>query len=229
MIGSGMTKDIVSKLMVLLREPVDSECKVVYLLAEVRKLLARDDPDHNMGSLWMYSHWALHVDLESPATTKKFLERVERWVTNKVAHLNPVGTWGEREEYDLFEDFTYLNTFRHQLRDFLAVCELPTTLCDDDLLWHRFVQEYARVIEDGTLAAVGNKSTLQAIEKVTFEKGDDLTPEHHVPFVIHWTIQLKDGRTLKTSSETVPEAPGNMTSHNLEILDNGFVPPVSIR
>jgi hypothetical protein len=69
MIGGGMTKDIVSKLMALLSEPVDTECKVVYLLAEVRKLLERDDPNHNMGSLWMYCHWALHVDLESPKTT----------------------------------------------------------------------------------------------------------------------------------------------------------------
>lgn len=81
------------------------------------------------------------------------------------------------------------------------------------------------MIEDGSLAAVGKKSTLTAVDKVVFEKGTDLPPEHHVPFVIQWTIHLKDGRTLKTSVETVPVAAGNMTSHHLEIINNGFVPP----
>jgi len=220
-----MTKDITSKLMALLAEPIDSESKVVYLLAQVRKLLERDDPDHNMGSLWMYCHWALHVDLESPTTTKGLLERVDRWVANTVMYLTPIGPWNFGDEYNLFKDFIYLNTFRHQLRLFLAAYKLPTTLCGDDKRWHRFVQEYAGVIEDGTLAASGKKSTLQAVEKVTFEKGCDLTAEHHVPFVIQWTIQLKDGRALKTSVETVPGGLGNMTSHDLQILNNGFVPP----
>ena len=197
-----MTKDIIGKLATLLCEPIDSECKVVYLLAEVRKLLDRDDPDHNMGSLWMYCHWALHVDLDLPNTTKGFLEKVDRWVTNTVAYLTPSGPWSFGEKYNLFKDFIYLNTFRHQLRVFLASYKLPTTLCNDDSQWHRFIQEYGGVIEDGTLAAVGRKSTLQAVEKVTFEKGADLTTEHHVPFVIQWTIQLKDGRTLKTSVDS---------------------------
>jgi hypothetical protein len=220
-----MTKDIVGKLMALLNEPIDNECKVVYLLAEVRKLLERDDPDHKMGSLWMYCHWALHVDLESPKTTEGFLAKVDRWVTNTVAYLTPSGSWTFGEEYNLFKDFIYLNTFRRQLRVFLAAYKLPTTLCSDDEQWHRFIQAYGGVIEDGTLAAVGKKSTLQAVEKVTFEKGGNLTAEHHVPFVIQWTIQLKDGRTLKTSVETVPGESGNMTSHHLEIVSNGFVPP----
>jgi hypothetical protein len=221
-----VTKDIVGKLAIFLSEPVDSECKVVYLLAEVRKLLERDDRERKMASLWMYCHWALHVDLESPKTTEGFLERVDRWVTNTVAYLTPIGPWTFGEEYNLFEDFVYLKTFRRQLRVFLAGYELPTTLCRDNALWNRFIREYGGVIEDGSLAAVGKKSTLAAVEKVTFEKGVELTTDHHVPFVIKWTIQLKDGRTLKTSVETVPGVEGNMTSHGLEIVNNGFVPPV---
>jgi hypothetical protein len=73
-----------------------------------------------------------------------------------------------------FKDFVYLNTFRHQLRLFLAAYKLPTTLCSDNALWNRFIQEYSGVIEDGSLAAVGKMGTLTAVEKVTFEKGADL-------------------------------------------------------
>ena len=174
----------------------------------------------------MYCHWALHVDLESPKTTEGFLERVERWITNTVPYLTPIEPWTFGEEYDLFKDFIYLNTFRHQLRVFLAAYKLPTTLCSDNGWWNRFIQEYGGVIEEGSLAAVGKKSTLTTVEKVTFAKGAELTTDHHVPFVIQWTIQLRDGGTLKTSVETVPGGAGGMTSGVLQIANNGFVPPV---
>ena len=59
-----MSRDgIVDKLRLHLRKPIESECAVVYLLAEVRKLRERDHADHKMEALWMYCHWALHVDL----------------------------------------------------------------------------------------------------------------------------------------------------------------------
>ena len=220
-----MTKDIVGKLACFISDPVDTECKVVYLLAEVRKLLERDDPEHKMGSLWMYCHWALHVDLDSPKTTEGFLERVDRWVTNTVAYLSPSGPWTFGEEYNLFKDFVFLDTFRHQLQTFLEVYGLPPTVCSENHQWNRFIQEYSGVIEDGSLSAVGKKATLKAVEKVTFEKGAQLPAEHHVPFVIRWSIDLKDGRMLRTSVETVPGGSGKMTSHDLEIINNGFVPP----
>ncbi|MBZ5602900.1 MAG: hypothetical protein LAO79_11390 [Acidobacteriia bacterium] len=220
-----MTDAIVGKLARFLQHPIDSECKVVYLLAEVRKVLERDDRGHAMGSLWMYCHWALHVDLDSPKTTEEFLGKVERWVTNTVAYLTPTGPWNFWEEFRLFRDFIYLDTFRRQLNSFLTSYGLPADLCSDDNQWNSFMREYAGVIEDGSLSAIGKKSALQVVEKVTFEKGNALTHEHHVPFVIRWIIDLNDGRELKTSVETVPRAGGKMTAHHLEIVNNAFVPP----
>jgi len=51
-----MTKDIIAKLHEHLSRPVDTECTVVYLLAEVRKILERDKPDPKPIALWMYCH-----------------------------------------------------------------------------------------------------------------------------------------------------------------------------
>jgi hypothetical protein len=104
MIFVEMKADIVTKLAKHLDQPVVTECAVVYLLAEVRKLPAEDDPEHSFGALWMFCHWALHVDLDSPRTTMHFLERVDRWVTNSVAYLTPSGPWKFLEEHRLFED-----------------------------------------------------------------------------------------------------------------------------
>lgn len=132
-----MANDIVGKIKLFLREPIDSECKVVYLLAQVRKLLERDDPDHKMADLWMLCHWAIHMDLERPGTTRVFLDRVDRWVMEKIPYLTPRGPaapeedFDLRKEFDLYKDFLDLRTFKDQLRKFLEARELPTTLCDD--------------------------------------------------------------------------------------------------
>jgi hypothetical protein len=223
-----MAKDIVGKLHNHLAKPITSEPDVMYLLAETRKLLARDDPKHTKGALWMYCHWALHVDLDSPKTTMNFLKRVDRWVTNTVAYLTPSGPWKFLEEHDLFKDFIYLNTLRSQLAEFLTGYGLPTTICHIDEQWFAFLEAYAGLIENGTLATETDKQNeLGAVKKVTFSKGKELTSEHHVPFIIQWDIELKDGRTLKTTVNTVPSGAGKMTFHHLEVIQGTFVPPPS--
>jgi len=221
-----MTKDIVGKLTTHLSKRIEDEPGVVYLLVEVRKLLERDDPDHNQGALWMYCHWALHVDLYSPKTTMDFLSRVDRWITNTVAYLTPTDPWQLIDEHRLLQDFIFLTTFRSQLRDFLSHYGLPTDLCDADEHWHDFLEAYSGVIEDGSLSAKANKhNVLSAVKQVIFTKGERLTDAHHVPFVIRWDIELKDGRTVKASLETVPHGGGNMTTHLLEVVNNSFLPP----
>ncbi len=68
---------IVEKLRAILDDAVDSECKVVYVLAETRKLLETYPPNPFPFALKLYCHWALHVDLESRGTTLPFLQKVE--------------------------------------------------------------------------------------------------------------------------------------------------------
>jgi hypothetical protein len=223
-----MTKDIVGKLTEHLRKPVGDEPSVLYLLAEVRKLLERDDKAHTNEALWMYCHWALHVDLESPKTTMDFLKRVDRWVTNTIAYLTPSGPWTFLEEYNLFRDFIFLSTFRRQLGDLLKSYGLQTDVCDVDKKWYAFIEAYGGIIEDGTLSTKADKQNeLGAVKQVTFAKGETLTSAHHVSFVIQWNIELKDGRTLKANVETVPAGAGNMTLHGLEIVNGTFVPPLA--
>lgn len=212
-----MTNAIVAKLKKHLADPVDTECAVVYLLAEVRKLLERHDRQHRQSVVWMYCHWALHVDLGSPQTTLEFLKQVDVWVTNTVAGLVPRGPWRFQQEIYLFRDFIYLDAFRSQLKFVLASFDLPTDLCDEESKWFEFLSAYAGVVQDGTLTVTGDKnSDLGAVKQVTFKKGRSLPSEHHVDFVIQWDIELKDGRTLRTEFNALPTK--KMTSHDLTLI-----------
>lgn len=212
-----MENAIVAKLREQLSGPVNTECKVVYVLCEVRKLLDKQPPSATPFALRLYCHWALHVDLSYPSTTLAFLDRVDGFVFNR---LNPGFETGDTlsAEYALLRDFVYFETFRKELAEFLAANGLSTALCDDDARWFAFLAAYAGVIEDGSLACEGKVSDkLRIVEKVTFTKGPQKMADSHVPFGIKWDILLKDGRRLEV--EVATQADPKFFYHGLRLLD----------
>ena len=156
---------IVEKLTKILGGSVDSECQVVYILAEVRKL---DELSGKTAptTLRMFLHWALHVDLEGAGTIKTFVERIDdvvvRLLTNSSTPEETIAA-----ENALFKEVTYFDEFRQGLRAFLQQWGIPTGLCDDNDRWFDFLAAYTQVIEDGSL--VGKNK--QMVETVTFTKG----------------------------------------------------------
>src|SRR6266446_3118137 len=109
-----MRDAIVEKLRAVLSSGIDSECKVVYVLAEARKLLETHPTDPEPFGLKLYCHWALHVDLDSPGTTLPFLKRVDEYVASVLA-----GNTDIILEHRMLEEFVLLNTFREQFKRFL--------------------------------------------------------------------------------------------------------------
>jgi hypothetical protein len=193
---------IVHKLREHLAGPVDTECKVVYLLCEVRKLLDRYPRGPSQFALRLFCNWALHVDLSRSGTTRTFLERVDRFVLNQ---LTPGSDTKETflEEHSLFREFVYLDTFREELSRFLAARDLPTALCTEDKRWFTFLAAYAGVIEDGSLVCEDKgPNKLRIVDKVTFTKGPQRMEDSHVPFGITWDILLKDRRRLEVEVAT---------------------------
>jgi hypothetical protein len=184
---------IVEKLQIALSDAVDSECKVVYILAEARKLLETYPPDPMPFTLKLYCHWALHVDLDNPRTTLPFLERADQYAASVLA-----GNQDVVEEHRMLREFVYLDTFRKQFKEFLQAYNLPTGICDQDARWHEFLKHYAGVIEDGSLSCQANAHPLKLIKEIVFSRGR--TPanskDFYIPFGLAWTIVLVDGRKL---------------------------------
>ena len=182
---------IIEKLRAILDGGVNTECKVVYVLAETRKLLETFPPDHFPFALKLYCHWALHVDLDSRGTTLPFLENVEKYAASVLAGSIDIG-----EEHKVLREFVVLDTFRRQFRQFLQSFNLPTSVCDEDRRWHKFVKHYAGVIEDGSLSCNAKIHPLKLVSEVIFSKGKTETEDRYLPFGLEWTIVLLDGRRL---------------------------------
>src|SRR5437764_13141045 len=117
-----MENDIVQKLRQQLSSPVTTECKVVYVLCQARKLLDKNPPIPSLFTLRLYCNWALHVDLDRDGTTRSFLQSIDEFVFNSV---DPSGKEDLVEEHKLFIELFYLDRFRAELKSFLDSYNLP--------------------------------------------------------------------------------------------------------
>jgi hypothetical protein len=209
---------IVEKLRTLLSGgPVETECQAVYLLCEVRKLLDKNPPDPTSFALRLYCHWALHINLSRPGTTSDFLTRVDDFVLHVLGSKERDETEWEKRAQEMILDFMNLNTFRDGLLHFLASHNLPTALCDDNILWYKFLTVYGGVIDEGSLTCVASrpkpslgvpKGKLKMVEKVTFLKGPPTDDAAAMPFRMKWEILLTDGARLVIDGSTFAKHKG---------------------
>src|SRR5262245_50672197 len=98
-----MVKDIISKLREHLSASVNTECRAVYLLAEVRKVIDDEKPRPWPLALWLHCNWALHVDLSQPNTTIDLLRKIDNFVLNRniVDLPKPTGEFSFIDEHHL--------------------------------------------------------------------------------------------------------------------------------
>jgi len=188
---------IVEKLKTTLLGGIDSESKVVYLLAETRKLFPIYKPSENPFALKLYCHWALHVKLSNPKTTREFLERIDAYADSFLR-----GNTDISEEHRMLKDFVFSDTFRQQFRAFLNRFDVPAAICDDDAQWWEFLKHYSGVIEDGSLECKGEG--LKLVDRVIFRKGGRTPTESYIPFDLVWEIVLLDGTSLTVQVNASP-------------------------
>jgi hypothetical protein len=208
---------IIEKLRRILSDPVDSECKVVYILAESRKLL-EPSRDPNLFALKLYCHWAVHVDLRDSRVTLPFLQGAEKYSLSVLQGNSDIPG-----EHNVLKDLVGLETFRQHFRSFLNIYAIPPNVCDDDGLWHQFLTHYAGVIEDGSLTCSVRKSEpnpLTLVEKVTVKKGRD-QPGFKMPFSLVWTILFQkqhDRKGLEVEAKAMKSDAGEAIVWGTKLL-----------
>ncbi|MDR3764390.1 MAG: hypothetical protein P4M01_09870 [Acidobacteriota bacterium] len=195
-----MKDQIVEKLRKVLSEGINSECQVVYILCELRKLMDKYQLNTMPLALKIYCHWALHIDLDRQNTTISFLQEVDDFAERVVTQSEDV----IKDAY-LFKNLLRLNTFRKELGNSLRDLDLPTSLCDEDHCWHGFIQHYAGVIENGSLSCESKTPQLKYVDRLVFSKGRKIE-DTSMPFGLVWNIYLRDGRSIvvETSEKKLP-------------------------
>jgi len=146
-----MTEEaIVGKLRTALQKKIASECQVVYVLVEIRKLLDFHQQTKRFNILNLYCNWAVHISLDRDAAQNLVIE-----LNRSYSRLDT----GEKAEYGFKGLWNYLSFdhFRKQFRGFLASHNLPTTICED-VEWQDFLHYYSLVIQDCPLECSGSSN-----------------------------------------------------------------------
>jgi hypothetical protein len=151
------------------REPITTERQVVYILAEIRKLLELENAKDRYPALNFYCDWALHSRISKSAEARRIVEifdRAERFFTQM--DNTPAGQQMVNPNWDWTNQLSPVVELQNLKFEFGQFCELHSitgNLVNDEEEWLRFMDQYAGVIEDVPL--ISSDSSLQYVKKVT--------------------------------------------------------------
>ena len=102
-----MEEEIVRKLKSAFDEPIEKEKDVVYILAEIRKILESNKIKSTFPILNFYCNWALHPEIDKTSSIRPMLEKIEQGILNK--------------RYDVWAVYAMIDfeEFRREMGDFL--------------------------------------------------------------------------------------------------------------
>lgn len=170
-----------------IREEMDrgikTECQVVYLLVEVRKLMDRDKKTTEpYNSVRLYTDWAVHVGLAGPQA---------QFVVKQADSFYPKLLDGtvSAEEKAAFAKVFLLNTFKQELNRFLQDYVQRSF---SDAQWNTFLACFLHVIEDCPLICEADNATLANVDEVFIVRdGDGNEAAEGLPPAIVWGLCYK--------------------------------------
>lgn len=189
-----MEAEILAKLSHLLSRPITEECQVVYFLVELRKALEIRGLFTQYPALRFYCDWAVHTRMDR-AGAEEVLKRIDDVET--ADSFGMFGTGGRR--LAIAWDFLSQDVFRRDLHEALRGLALQTEICTTNDLWVSFVEVYAGVVSDCSLAIKSKNVATEYVEeavvsKVTSPLPSDLGIDEADPafaFAVEWRIKLK--------------------------------------
>lgn len=203
-----MIPDLIYKLTRALKKPVQTECEVVYLMVEIRKLMDRreaerrkavPEEDHRklrpeFPVLKLFCDWAVHINIEWNREAEPLMREFDGAVESvKAGNGIPLS----------FLEFLSLSHLREQFARFLKLNELPTRLVEEGHAWDRFLDLYSAVVSDCPITYTNRQMPFKLISTLTLTK--DMPREESYAFVrsllgdephsvwMNWRIELTDG------------------------------------
>lgn len=179
-----MRDKIIEKITPYLARPLESECEVVYVMAEIRKVL-----EHHAASglprlsvLKLFCNWALHTELyKDPENIRFYFSAYD---------LNDDMTPEEFLNSRFFKEIMSFAIMKNELGEFLNIHSLPDLILKREH-WSSFVDLYTGVVSEVPMKYTKHDLLPEEIEEITLMKisyGNGLQP------FARWTVKLNDGR-----------------------------------
>ena len=189
-----MIPDLLDKLNSTLLKPIRTQCRVVYLMVEVRKLMDRRDASGEYPVLKLFCDWAVHINIGWNRAAEPLMREFDVAVESvKAGNGMPFA----------FLEFLSLSHFREEFSRFLRANRLPCRVVEDGGEWDRFLDLYSAVVSDCPITYSKRQIPFKLISTLTLTK--DMPREESYAFVrsllggephalwMNWRIELTDG------------------------------------
>ncbi|MDP1845324.1 MAG: hypothetical protein Q8L09_01080 [Candidatus Moranbacteria bacterium] len=155
---------IIEKLDKELRNDIKNECRVVYILSRVRKILDYEKADNKI--LRFYCNWVLHINLEHKNTTLFISKMFDSCIDFSKSEKDIA-----REMKSCQSDFFKLNDLKDDLRKFFENHDLPLFLVNKNRYWINFIKLLLEIIEECPVICIGSSEKIRSLELVKNDKG----------------------------------------------------------
>jgi hypothetical protein len=182
-----MLNNILHKIGPYLGRPFQSEGEIVYVMAEIRKVLEhhKESGLPTFAVLNLFCNWALHTAIfKDPVNIKIYLSAYD---------AKPGMTEEDYLKSKVFKDILNLTILRAELSKFLSLHNLPTETTDNSEMWSNFVHLYTGVVSEVPMRYIKNDLLPDDVEELTLHRID--YGEGLQPFA-KWFIKLKNGQTV---------------------------------
>src|SRR3989304_3063344 len=184
------TSEIIQKLGKELKNGINTEPQVVYLLAQIRKLIERDNLRAQFEKLNFHCDWVLHSKLDRSSVAKDILKKLDAAypLLNSGVRLSDLPEPLTSEIKQILK-FRFLE---EELLKFLEAYRLPPLAEYSSDGWVRFLYLYGKVIEDIPLILSSETEHISHVivkcEEVRHVEGVE------VLFKLTWTSHNKNGQ-----------------------------------
>jgi hypothetical protein len=186
------TPAISEKLKNELSKGIKTEPQALYLLAEVRKLIERDQAKGQYPDLKFHCDWALHSKLEGRAAQKILIkfDAAHPLLRDQKLHLRDLSPFLRSE----INRISRMRSFEEQMFQFLQDYGLPPLTRKGADGWAHFLHLYAGIVEDVPLIVRGTKAQHIAMVVLHLERAKKKIAGETL-FAVTWSIHDKNGQS----------------------------------
>ena len=168
--------------------PIRRESQVVYLLAEIRKVIdhERETDPECYEILELFCNWALHISISRKSNADRirlFLKSFDmRDGMEVVEHLNSA----------FYNQIMHTEAFRRELEKFLDDHQLPCDIVRCYRIWSGFIYLYTSVVAEVPLKYSKGDLLPEEVEELVLAHMPRTPPTPDR--MVRWTVKLKSGR-----------------------------------
>jgi hypothetical protein len=149
-----------------LHMPPSEECHVLYLMAEIRKVLDRDNSSKTYKPLRFYANWCVHAKLDRP---NKFINKAADEIEGEMQDCIDAKT--EVVKGPKLSGFLSMEALRNAFKAFLGDNGLPTQITDAEN-WEWFQALLVEIVSEQPIIGPSDR-----IAKLEYREDHDLVIE----------------------------------------------------